>query len=103
MSPFHATAPVRAAPRTGITSLVGTVTMPAIVFATALPRRSGPSTLPTAASSTAVPGRAARVATSVAMALAASWTPFVNAKANAIPMATTSPVVTNPGPPRQPV
>ena len=94
MITFHATAPVSAAPNTGITSLVGTVTMPAIVFATALPRSSGPSTLPTAASSTALPGRAARVATSVAMALAASWMPFVNAKANAMPIATTRPVVT---------
>ena len=67
--------------------------MPAIVFATALPSRSGPSTLPAAASSTAVPGRAARVATSVAIAFAASCTPLVNAKANAIPTATTSPAL----------
>ena len=92
--PFHATAPVSAAPRTGITSSDGTVTMPAIVLATAVPSSSGPSTLPTAASTTALPGRAARVATSVAIAFAASWTPLVNANASAIPIATTSPVVT---------
>ena len=91
MSPFHTTAPVSAAPTTGITSLDGTATMPAIVLATALPSSSGPTTLPTAASTTAVPGRAARVATSVAMAFAASCTPLVNANASAITTATTSP------------
>ena len=36
---FHTTAPVSAAPSTGITSLLGTVTMPSIVFATALPKQ----------------------------------------------------------------
>jgi hypothetical protein len=36
-----------------------------------------------AANTTAPPGRAARVATKVAMALAASWTPLVNA--NTVP------------------
>ena len=91
---FHTTAPVSAAPSTGITSLFGTVTMPSIVFATAPPSRSGPRMLATAASNTALPGRAARVATSVAIALAASWTPFVNAKASAITTATTNPVLT---------
>ena len=40
------TAPVSAAPSTAITSSSGTVTMPAIVFATALPSSSGPSMLP---------------------------------------------------------
>src|SRR5437868_352175 len=58
VSPFHATAPVSAAPRTGITWSDGTVTIPAIVLATALPSRRGPRTLPVAARSTAVPGRA---------------------------------------------
>ena len=43
---FHVTAPVSAAPRTGITSFEGTVTMPAIVLATAVPSSSGPTTLP---------------------------------------------------------
>ena len=38
-------------------------------------------------------GRAARVATSVAIAFAASWTPFVNANASAIAIAATSPVL----------
>ncbi len=41
----------------------------------------------TAASVTAGRGRAARVATSVAIAFAASWKPFVSAKAKAIAMA----------------
>ena len=50
--------------------------------------------LATAASNTAAPGRAARVETSVAIALAASWTPLVNAKASAITTATTNPVLT---------
>ena len=39
------------------------------------------------ASVTAGRGRAARVATSVAIAFAASWKPFVSAKAKAIAMA----------------
>ncbi len=94
MSPFQTTAPVSAAPTTAITSLDGTATIPAIVLATALPNSSGPTTLPTAARMTAEPGRAARVITSVAMALAASCTPLVNAKARAIAMATTRPVFT---------
>ena len=67
--------------------------MPAIVLATAVPSSNGPSTLPTAASTTALPGRAARVATNVAIAFAASWTPLVNANANAIAIAATSPVL----------
>jgi hypothetical protein len=67
--------------------------MPSIVSATAPPSRTGPATLHTAASSTAEAGRAARVATRVAIAFAASWTPFVNANAKAIAIANTSPVL----------
>jgi hypothetical protein len=48
--------------------------MPAIVSATAVPRSSGPSTLPTAASATALPGRAAARPGCIAFA---AWTPLV--------------------------
>jgi hypothetical protein len=60
------------------------VTTPAIVLATAVPTRSAPSMLKVAETTTAWPGRAPRVATSVAIAFAASWNPFVSAKASAI-------------------
>ncbi len=40
------------------------------------------------------PGRAALVATSVAMALAASWIPFVNENVNATAIASTNPAFT---------
>ena len=92
---FHATAPVSAAPITNTTSSMGTVTIPAIVSATAFPRMSGPITLPKAASTIAGPGRAARVATSVAIALAASCKPLVNANASAIPTAITTAALTD--------
>ena len=59
--------------------------------ATADPSTSGPMRLPAAASATAGPGRAARVATSVAIAFDASWKPFVNANAKASTTATTRP------------
>ena len=55
--------------------------MPPIVSATAAPTSSGPSVLKKAASTIACAGVAPRVATSVAIAFDASWTPFVNAKA----------------------
>ena len=88
------TAPVSAAPSTTMTSASGTVTIPAIVSATARPMSSGPITLPAAARSTAGPGRAARVITSVAMELAASCRPFVAANASAMATATTSAALT---------
>ena len=91
---FQATAPVSAAPSTTTTSASGTVTIPAMVFATARPMSSGPTTLPTAARTTAGPGRAARVMTSVAMELAASWRPLVAANASAMAMATTRATLT---------
>jgi hypothetical protein len=50
----------------------GTVTMPAMVSATAVPTSTAPTMLKTAESATAWPGRAPRVATSVAIAFAAS-------------------------------
>ena len=49
---------------------------------------------PAAASTRAKTGRAARVATSVAIEFDASWKPFVNANANASPTATTRPTST---------
>ena len=90
MNRFQATAPVKAAPTTITISSLGTVTIPAIVSATALPRMSGPAMFPIAASTTAASGRAARVATSVATALAASCTPFVTAKSKAMLTAATN-------------
>jgi hypothetical protein len=63
------------------------VTMPPIALATAPPTSSGPSRLNTAASASACRGRAARVATSVAITLDASCKPFVIANANASTMA----------------
>jgi hypothetical protein len=69
---FHATAPDNPAATTVTMSVDGTTMIPAIVLATAVPNTSGPATLPTEASTTAGPGRAARVATSAAMAFAAS-------------------------------
>ena len=88
MTAFQAIAPSSAAPATGTTSPCGTSTIPAIVPATAPPTRSGPSRLNTAASSAAWKGVAARVATSVAIAFAVSWMPFV--RANTSPSATAS-------------
>ena len=56
---FHTTAPVRPAPTTAITSDGATVTMPAIVSATAAPSKRGPRTFPIVASTIACAGRAA--------------------------------------------
>ena len=67
---------------TATPSLAGTVTMPAIVSATAVPTRTAPSMLKVADSAIACPGRAPRVATRVAIAFAASWNPFVSENAN---------------------
>ena len=80
---FHATAASSPAPMTSTASSPPIVTIPPIVLATAAPTSSGPSMLKTAAIASACPGRAARVATSVAMALDASCSPFVPAKAKA--------------------
>jgi hypothetical protein len=66
-------------------------TRPAIVLATADPSRNGPMKIAIVATASAGPGRAARVATSVAIEFAASWTPFVNAKPRARAMAIVEP------------
>src|SRR5262249_7077624 len=65
--------------------------MPPMVSATAAPTTSGPSRLNTPARTTACSGRAARVATSVAIAFDASWNPLVTAKAKASASATPKP------------
>ena len=65
--------------------------MPPIVSATAAPRSSGPTRLKTEAITIACSGVAARVATSVAIALDASCSPFVAAKASANTIAIASP------------
>ena len=69
---FQVTAPASPAPITRVATSGGTVTMPAIVSATAAPTNSGPSRLKTEAKTIACSGRAARVATRVAIAFAAS-------------------------------
>ena len=69
---FHVTAAARPAPITAVASVGETVTMPPIVSATAAPTNSGPSRLKKVASRIACFGRAARVATRAAIALAAS-------------------------------
>ncbi len=92
VSVFQTTAPVSAAPVTATSSFEGTCTMPATVLATAAPIRSGPNRLKNAAKATAGSGRATRVDTRVAMALAASWNPFVSANRKAMEIARMSPV-----------
>ena len=71
-SPFQASAATRPAVITSTVSSGSTSTIPAIVVATADPRRNGPRKMPTAATPSAGPGRPARVATSVAVEFAAS-------------------------------
>ena len=63
-----------------------------IVSATAAPTTNGPRRLKTEARTIACNGVAARVATSVAIALEASCSPFVAANATARTTANTSPV-----------
>ncbi len=67
------------------------VNHPATVSATAAPSRNGPTKIATVAMRRAAPGRPARVAISVGMEFAESWTPFVNAKASASETASTRP------------
>jgi hypothetical protein len=88
---FHITAEARPAAITAIPVLPSAVTIPPTVSATAAPRSSGPSRLNAAASSAACSGRAARVATSAAIALDASCSPFVTANASASAMASANP------------
>ncbi len=83
MSTFQSAAASTPEPITATASADGTVTIPAIVSATAVPTSSAPSMLKTAESAIAGPGRAPRVATSVAIAFAASCKPFVSANASA--------------------
>ena len=75
----QATAAVRPAPTMATPSAPSTVTIPAMVPATAVPITSGPRKLKTAASTTAGPGRATRVTMGMATAAAASFTPFSSA------------------------
>src|SRR3970282_2169161 len=86
---------VRAARRADVTTATissgSTSTIPAIVSATAEPSKNGPVRMHAGGGRGAGPGRAARVATSVAIEFEASWKPFVKAKANASATATTQP------------
>ena len=61
----------------------GTVMIPPMVLATAVPTTSGPSRLSTPTMATAGPGRPARVTTRAEMALEESWNPLVTSKAKA--------------------
>src|SRR5829696_1046174 len=93
---FQATAAARPQPITSVVSAGVTVTIPPIVSATAAPTRKGPSRLKTVARTIACPGRAPRVATSVAIAFDASWSPFVTEKPIARATATASPASMRP-------
>ena len=88
---FQVTAAASPAPMTATPSAGATVTRPPIVSATAAPTSSGPSRLHTDAIAIACPGVAARVATRVAIALEASCSPFVTAKAIASSTASARP------------
>ena len=76
---------------TSVISLGRTSTSPAIVAATADPSTNGPTKTNTTASTSAGPGRAPLVATSVAIEFDSSWKPFVSAKTNASTTAIASP------------
>jgi hypothetical protein len=67
MRVFHERAASSAAVVTSTVSLLPTSAMLAMVVATADPRSSGPRKIPTVAMTSATPGRAARVATRVAI------------------------------------
>ena len=69
---FQVTAAARPQPITSMVADAETVTIPPIVSATAAPTTNGPIMLKMLASTIACPGRAARVATSVAIAFDAS-------------------------------
>jgi hypothetical protein len=83
---------------TAIASSGGTVTIPATVFATAAPNRSGPSRLNTAATDAACSGCIARVATGAAIAFDASCRRLVSANANPSAIASVNPPVMRSGP-----
>src|SRR5512132_342727 len=88
---FQAVAAARPEPITAIASDGETVTIPPIVSATAAPSSNGPRRLKNVARTIACEGRAARVATSVAIAFEASWSPLVTAKLRARKTAIASP------------
>jgi hypothetical protein len=87
---FHVAALSTPEPMTATPTEAGTVTIPAMVSATAVPTSIAPSILKTDERTMACPGRAPRVATSVAIAFAASWNPFVRANARAQEIANAS-------------
>ena len=92
---FQAVAPASPAPIVSTATSGSTCTILPIVFATAVPSTTAPSMLKTDESAIAWPGVAPRVATSVAIALAASWNPFVTANASARAIAITRPTSTH--------
>jgi hypothetical protein len=75
---FHTIAPTRPA-KTTLNPVVpaGGLMTPLPTVAATCPPRNEPIRLPTAATTSATRGLSARVETEVAMALAASWNPFV--------------------------
>ena len=67
------------APSTATVAVGSTVTIFDTLLATVAPPRSGPSIVKHEVSTTACTGRATRVITSAALALAALWNPVVRA------------------------
>jgi hypothetical protein len=89
---FHTIAPTSAASTTAspLVPRGASITPPPTVEATSVPRNA-PTKFIAAAIPSATGGVNARVATEVAMALAASWKPFVQSKANATTITSTIP------------
>ena len=73
----------------GVVSLAAALSLPT-VLATAVPNRNAATKLKKAAHSTACPGESTRVATTVAIELAASWNPLIKSKTSAMPMIRTA-------------
>ena len=82
-------APANPANTTAIERTLGSTTPVAIVAATFVPKTRKAMKLNAAAHTTAKPGVSTRVATTVAMELAASWKPLTKSKPSATAMTTT--------------
>src|SRR4051812_38572513 len=80
---FHVTAARSEANKIPNVSADPTLMRPPTVSATAVPARIGPTSVKTAATAIAVPGRIARVATGAATEFDESWNPLVTSNATA--------------------
>src|SRR4051812_24991019 len=96
VSRFHSTAPIRPASTTytNAGSLASTLTRLDTVFATPWWKMNSATKLKNAAHATALRGDISRVATIVAMLLAASWKPLMTSNASATSTVMTTTVVT---------